>query len=47
MNTASNPFDDMSNDLDFGAPATSTTSEVTYFEQACTKCNGTGRFTFG
>ena len=47
MNTASNPFDDMSNDLDFGAPANSTTSEVTYFEQACTKCNGTGRFTFG
>ena len=47
MNTASNPFDDMSNDLDFGAPAKSTTSEVTYFEQACTKCNGTGRFTFG
>ena len=47
MNTASNPFDDMSNDLDFGAPANSTTAEVTYFEQACTKCNGTGRFTFG
>jgi hypothetical protein len=47
MNTASNPFDDMSNDLDFGAPANSTTSEVTYFEQACTKCNGTGRYTFG
>ena len=47
MNTASNPFDDMSNDLDFGAPAKSTTSEVTYFEQACTKCNGTGRYTFG
>jgi len=47
MNTSSNPFDDMSNDLDFGAPAKSTTSEVTYFEQACTKCNGTGRYTFG
>ena len=47
MNTSSNPFDDMSNDLDFGAPANSTTSEVTYFEQACTKCNGTGRYTFG
>lgn len=47
MNTASNPFDDMSNDLDFGAPVTSTTSEVVYFEQACTKCNGTGRYTFG
>ena len=47
MNTASNPFDDMSNDLDFGAPSNSNTSEVTYFEQACTKCNGTGRFTFG
>jgi hypothetical protein len=47
MNTASNPFDDMSNDLDFGAPSNSTTSEVTYFEQACTKCNGTGRYTFG
>ena len=47
MNTASNPFDDMSNDLDFGAPANTTTSEVTYFEQACTKCNGTGRYTFG
>lgn len=47
MNTVSNPFDDMSNDLDFGAPAKSTISEVTYFEQACTKCNGTGRYTFG
>ena len=47
MNIASNPFDDMSNDLDFGAPIKSTTSEVTYFEQACTKCNGTGRYTFG
>ena len=47
MNTASNPFDDMSNDLDFGASANTATSEVTYFEQACTKCNGTGRYTFG
>jgi hypothetical protein len=47
MNTASNPFDDMSNDLDFGAPAKAATVEVAYFEQACTKCNGTGRYTFG
>jgi len=47
MNTASNPFDDMSNDLDFGAPAKSSASEVTYFEQTCPKCKGTGRFTFG
>ena len=47
MNTASNPFSDMEDDLDFGAPVKSTTAEVTYFEQACPKCNGTGRFTFG
>lgn len=47
MNTASNPFDDMSNDLDFGAPVKSSTPEVTYFEQSCPKCNGTGRYTFG
>jgi len=47
MNTASNPFDDMSNDLDFGAPAKAATVEVAYFEQACPKCNGTGRYTFG
>lgn len=46
MNTASNPFDDMSNDLDFGAPHQAT-HEVTYFEQTCTKCNGSGRYTFG
>ena len=46
MNTASTPFDDMSNDLDFGAPHQST-HEVTYFEQTCTKCNGSGRYTFG
>ena len=47
MNTASNPFSDMEDDLDFGAPAKSSTSEVTYFEQTCPKCKGTGRFTFG
>jgi hypothetical protein len=47
MNATANPFDDMSNDLDFGAPATSSTNEVTYFEQTCTKCNGSGRYTFG
>jgi hypothetical protein len=47
MNTASNPFSDMEDDLDFGAPAKSSASEVTYFEQACPKCNGTGRYTFG
>jgi hypothetical protein len=47
MNTASNPFSDMADDLDFGAPAKSSANEVTYFEQACPKCNGTGRFTFG
>ena len=47
MNTASNPFDDMSNDLDFGAPVKSSAPEITYFEQSCPKCNGTGRYTFG
>ena len=47
MNTASNPFSDMEDDLDFGAPAKAATSEVAYFEQACPKCKGTGRFTFG
>jgi hypothetical protein len=47
MNTASNPFSDMEDDLDFGAPAKAATAEVTYFEQACPKCNGTGRYTFG
>ena len=47
MNTASNPFSDMADDLDFGAPAKSFASEVTYFEQTCPKCKGTGRFTFG
>ena len=47
MNTASNPFSDMEDDLDFGAPAKSSANEVTYFEQACPKCNGTGRYTFG
>jgi hypothetical protein len=47
MNTASNPFSDMEDDLDFGAPAKAATSEVAYFEQACPKCNGTGRYTFG
>ena len=47
MNTTSNLFDDMSNDLDFGAPAKAATSEVAYFEQACPKCKGTGRYTFG
>ena len=47
MNTASNPFSDMEDDLDFGAPAKSSANEVTYFEQACPKCKGTGRFTFG
>jgi hypothetical protein len=33
--------------LDFGAPAKAATAEVTYFEQTCPKCKGTGRFTFG
>jgi len=47
MNLASNPFSDMADDLDFGAPAKSSASEVTYFEQTCPKCKGTGRFTFG
>jgi len=47
MNTASNPFSDMEDDLDFGAPAKAASNEVTYFEQACPKCKGTGRFTFG
>jgi hypothetical protein len=47
MNTASNPFSDMEDDLDFGAPAKAATAEVTYFEQTCPKCKGTGRFTFG
>ena len=47
MNTASNPFSDMEDDLDFGAPAKAATSEVTYFEQECPKCRGTGRYTFG
>jgi len=47
MNTASNPFSDMEDDLDFGAPAKAVTAEVTYFEQTCPKCQGTGRFTFG
>jgi hypothetical protein len=47
MNTASNPFSDMEDDLDFGAPAKAATSEVAYFEQACPKCRGTGRVTFG
>jgi len=44
MNTASTPFDDMSNDLDFGAPIKSATPEVTYFEQDCPKCSGTGTY---
>jgi len=43
MNTA-NPFSDMANDLDFGAPAKAVTSEVTYFEQACPKCGGSGTY---
>jgi hypothetical protein len=47
MNTASNPFSDMEDDLDFGAPAKATTFEVAYFEQECPKCKGTGRVTFG
>ena len=47
MNTASNPFSDMEDDLDFGAPIKAKVEEVTYFEQACPKCNGTGRYTFG
>jgi hypothetical protein len=47
MNTASNPFSDMEDDLDFGAPAKAATSEVAYFEQECPKCRGTGRVTFG
>jgi len=47
MNTASNPFSDMEDDLDFGAPAKAATFEVAYFEQACPKCRGTGRVTFG
>lgn len=47
MNTASNPFGDMENDLDFGAPVKAKVEEVTYFEQSCPKCNGTGRYTFG
>ena len=47
MNTASNPFSDMADDLDFGASVKSSANEVTYFEQECPKCKGTGRFTFG
>ena len=47
MNTASNPFSDMEDDLDFGAPAKAATFEVAYFEQECPKCRGTGRVTFG
>ena len=47
MNTASTPFSDMEDDLDFGVTAKSSANEVTYFEQTCPKCNGTGRFTFG
>ena len=46
MNTA-NPFSDMADDLDFGASVKSSVAEVTYFEQTCPKCKGTGRFTFG
>jgi hypothetical protein len=50
MNTASNPFSDMADDLGAiyaSTPVARATSEVTYFEQACPKCKGTGRFTFG
>jgi hypothetical protein len=50
MNTASNPFSDMADDLDAiyaSTPVATATNEVTYFEQACPKCKGTGRFTFG
>lgn len=42
MNTASNPFSNMEDDLDFGAPAKAVTFEVTYFEQSCPKCGGSG-----
>ena len=44
MNTASNPFSDMEDDLDFGAPAKAVTFEVTYFEQSCPKCGGSGTY---
>lgn len=50
MNTASNPFSDMTDDLGAiyaSTPVAAATSEVTYFEQACPKCKGTGRFSFG
>jgi len=43
-------FDDMSDDLDAiyaSTPVAGATKEVTYFEQACPKCNGKGRVTFG
>jgi len=43
MNTA-NPFSDMENDLDFGAPVKQAVEEVTYFEQACPKCGGSGTY---
>jgi DnaJ-class molecular chaperone len=46
MNTA-NPFSDMADDLDFVVSNKPRVAEVTYFEQTCPKCNGTGRFTFG
>jgi len=50
MTTATNFLSDMADDL--GAiyaskPVAAATSEVTYFEQACPKCRGTGRFSFG
>jgi hypothetical protein len=40
-------FDDMSDDLDAvyaSTPVANATKEVTYFEQACPKCNGSGTY---
>ena len=47
MNTATNPFNDMADDLGAIYASTSVasaTNEVTYFEQACPKCGGSGTY---
>jgi hypothetical protein len=47
MNTATNPFSDMADDLGAIYASTSVasaTNEVTYFEQACPKCGGSGTY---
>jgi len=47
MNTATNPFSDMADDLGAIYASTSVasaTNEVIYFEQACPKCGGSGTY---